>query len=177
MCIRDRLHREIETQLSRLAQGPVEISSVEVHLRDGLQVEAREVSAYPSPTEGEPPILRARRVLAWVDFVALLIGRLELSTIILEGPHIRLVQNADGSFAGLPIPAPSSYPDEGLEDRSPAEQIFVRLAELDGDANRAAEDFRVADAIEIVDGTVEWSGPTSLDNTPNALRVELLNGR
>ena len=171
------LHREIETQLSRLAQGPVEISTVEVHFRDGLQVEAREVSAYPNPIAGNPPILRARRVLAWVDFLALLIGRLELSTLILEGPHIRLVQQADGSFAGLPIPAPTSYPDEGLDNRSPAEQIFVRLAELDGVANRAAENFRVADAIEIVDGTVEWIGPPSLDESTESLRVELLNGR
>jgi len=171
------LHREIETQLSRLAQGPVEISSVEVHFRDGLQVEAREVSAYPSPIAGDPPILRARRVLAWVDFLALLIGRLELSTLILEGPHIRLVQHADGSFAGLPIPAPSSYPDEGLENRSPAEQIFVRLSELDALADRAAEDFQVADAVEIVDGTVEWIGPPSHDESKTSIRVELLNGR
>jgi hypothetical protein len=108
-----------------------------------------------------------------------MIGRLELSTLVLEGPHLRLIQNTDGSFAGLPIPAPTSYPDEGLEDRSPAEQIFVHLSELDGVANRAADRFRVADAVEIVDGTLEWVGrpsaPAAADRT--SLRVELLNAK
>ena len=138
------LHDEIEVQLTRLLEGPVGIGSVEVRFNDGLQVEARDVSAYPNPVEGEPPVLRARRIVAWVDLVSLLIGRLELSTLMLEGPHVRLVQNLDGSFAGLPIPAPSNSPDEGLEDRSPAEQIFARIAELDLKADAAVARFRAA---------------------------------
>lgn len=123
-----------------------------------------------------PAALRARRILAWVDLLSLLIGRLELSTLVLEGPHLRLVQNADGSFVGLPIPAPSSYPDEGLDDRAPAEQVFARIAALDIEAERIAAGFRAADRIEIVDGTIEWIGPPSVDADPTRVRVELLNG-
>ena len=173
------LHDEIEVQLTRLLEGPVGIGSVEVRWDDGLQVEARDVSAYPNPIEGAPPVLRARRIIAWVDLVSLLIGRLELSTLMLEGPHVRLIQNLDGSFAGLPIPAPRDYPDEGLEDRSAAEQVFARIAELDLQADAAVTRFRAADRIEIVDGTLEWIGPASANENETAtrLRIELLTGQ
>ena len=173
------VHDEIEVQLTRLLEGPVGIGSVEVRFNDGLQVEARDVSAYPNPVESEPPVLRARRIVAWVDLVSLLIGRLELSTLMLEGPHVRLVQNLDGSFAGLPISALRIYADEGLEDRSPAEQIFARIAELDLKADAAVARFRAADRIEIVDGTLEWIGPPSSEygEAARSLRVELLTGQ
>ena len=39
------LHREIETQLTRLLAGPVEIGEVEVHFEGGLRIEARRVEA------------------------------------------------------------------------------------------------------------------------------------
>ena len=173
------LHDEIEVQLTRLLEGPVGIGSVEVRFNDGLQVEARDVSAYPNPVESEPPVLRARRIVAWVDLVSLLIGRLELSTLMLEGPHVRLVQSLDGSFAGLPIPAPRIYADEGSEDRSPAEQIFARIAELDLKADATVARFQAADRIEIVDGTLEWIGrPSSkYGEAARSLRVELLTGQ
>jgi hypothetical protein len=170
------LHDEIEVQLGRLLEGPVSIGSVDLRFENGLRVEAREVAAFPGPVADAPPALRARRIFAWVDLVALLIGRLELSRLVLEGPHLRLVQNADGAFVGLPLPPPSAYPDEGLEDRSAAEQLFARLAALDGEAERFADRIRVADRIEIVDGTLEWLRPTTDAGDRAHLRVELLNG-
>ncbi len=190
------LQDEIEVQLSRLLKGPVSIGSVDVRFENGLRIEARDVSAFPgtatpapslvgvagasagrsADAQDTPPTLRARRILAWVDLLSLVIGRLELSTLVLEGPHVRLIQNADGSFAGLPVPSPSTYPDEGLEDRSPTEQVFARIAELDLEAERLADGFRAADRVEIVDGTLEWIGPPNLDTDSSRLRVELLNG-
>lgn len=180
------LHREIETQLSRLLEGPVEIGAVDVRWENGVHVEARDVSAYPSPpaagqtTAKGPPALRARRVLAWVDLVALLVGRLELSALILEGPHVRVVQNPDGSFVGLPLPPISRYPDDGLDDRSATERIIARLAALDLTASAFADRIRAADRIEIIDGTLSWvdaSDDRSDESIPSRiLRIELLNG-
>jgi len=170
------LHTEIETQLTRLLEGPVAISGVDVRWEEGLRVEARDLTAYPSPIEAAPPGLRARRIIAWVDLLALMVGRLELSTIVFEGPHVRLVQDVDGGWVGLPLPAPSSYPDEGLDDRAPAERVFARLAELDGAAGRVVDDFHAADRIVVVDGTLEWIGPPTADGPPASLRAELLNG-
>lgn len=170
------LHTEIETQLTRLLEGPVAISRVDVRWEEGLRVEARDLTAYPSPIEAAPPGLRARRIIAWVDLFALMVGRLELSTLVFEGPHVRLVQDVDGGWVGLPLPAPSSYPDEGLDDRAPAERVFARLAELDGAAGRIVDDFQAADRIVVVDGTLEWIGPPSAEGPPASLRAELLNG-
>ncbi|MGB0620693.1 MAG: AsmA-like C-terminal region-containing protein [Myxococcota bacterium] len=170
------LHTEIETQLTRILQGPVEIGGVDVRWEEGLRVEARDLAAYPSPLEDAPPGLRARRIIAWVDLFALMVGRLELSTLVFEGPHVRLVQDVEGGWVGLPIQAPSSYPDEGLDDREPAELVFARLAELDGAAGRIADDFQAADRIVIVDGTLEWIGPPTAEGPPTTVRAELLNG-
>ncbi|MCP4908474.1 MAG: hypothetical protein GY910_26165 [bacterium] len=172
------LDREIEIQLSRLLEGPVEIGEVDVRWENGVLVEARDVSAYPSPTPGAPPALRARRVLAWVDLVALLIGRLELSTLILEGPHVRIVKGEDGSFVGLPLLPISPYPDEGLDDRSEMEQIFARLAALDLSASAFADRIRAADRIEVLDGTLSWVDGSNANagSGPRSLRIELFNG-
>lgn len=169
------LHREIETQLTRLLEGPVEIGAVALHWEDGFHVEARAVSAYPSEPD-TPDALRARRVLAWINPVALLIGRLELSALLFEGPHLRLEQREDGSFVGLPFELPPDYPDTGLENRTPAEQLIAQLAALDVNADLLADRFRVADRIEVLDGTLTWTRPVA-DAPPATLRVELLNGR
>ena len=179
------LDREIETQLSRLLQGKVEIEEVDLRWEGGFLVEARDFSAYPrTPPESDgstqtpSPALRARRVLAWVDVVALLIGRLELSTLVLEGPQLRVVQHRDGHFEGLPIPPVAAYPDPGLDDRSDAEKLFAALASLDLAASGFADRFRAADRVEILDGTLSWVGPSDTsDEDPDQsdLRIELLN--
>ncbi|MEM9177326.1 MAG: hypothetical protein AAGC67_19095, partial [Myxococcota bacterium] len=170
------LHTEIETQLTRLLQGPVAIGAVDVRWEEGLRVEARDLAAFPSAVVDLPPGLEAQRIIGWVDLLALMVGRLELSTLVFEGPHVRLVQDVDGGWVGLPLPAPSSYPDEGLDDREAAELVFARLAELDGAAARVAEEFRAADRIVIVDGILEWTGPPSADGLPATLRAESING-
>ncbi len=170
------LHREIETQLARILDGPVSIGEVELRWNDGLSVVGREISAYPSPVAGEPAILRANRVVAWVDGIALLVGRLELSTLVLEGPHVRLVQRQDGSFVGLPLPRLAAYPDEGLDDRTGSEGFFARLGSLEPNATALAERIRIADRIEVIDGTLSWSSHGDGEAASEAWRIELLEG-
>ena len=169
------LHQEIETQLSRLLAGPVEIAKVELRFEDGFRLEAHDLEAYPNPDPDGPPALRARRVLAWVDVLALLIGRLELSTLILEGPNLRIEQAADGSFVSLPFPAPRSG---SASPRSEAERLLRRLESLDEAATTLASQFRVADRIELIDGTLNWirRNPLGDDGTPETLRLELVSG-
>ena len=142
------LHQEIETQLTRLLKGSVEIGEVEVHWEAGLRVEAKEFSAYPSVTAEAPPALSARRVLAQVDLFSLLIGRLELSGLTLEGPHLRVVRNLDGSFVGLPFAPLASDPDDGLDARSASERFFARLGSLDLMVGTGSDNFSVADRLE-----------------------------
>lgn len=171
------LHQEIETQLGRLLEAPVEIEKVELRLTEGLSVEARGLSAYPSSSPDTPPALRASRVVAWIDFVALLVGRLELSTLILESPHLRIERAADGSFPDLPIPgvpAGATLPN----DLALPERIARLIEGLDPAADAFASEFRVADRIEVSDGTLRWidRGALSKDGAPLELRLELIGG-
>jgi hypothetical protein len=170
------LHQEIETQLSRLLAGPVEIAQVDVRFENGLLIEAHGLEAYPHP-DGGSPSLRANRVLAWVDILAVLVGRLELSTLILEGLQIRIEQRADGSFLGLPLPAMPATP-KGSPETSFSERIVKQLESLDPAATAFLEDFRAADRIEVHDGSATWIDHGTLDEagTPRELRVELVSG-
>jgi hypothetical protein len=171
------LHQEIETQLSRLLSGKVEIAEVELRFANGLRVEARGLEAYPSPDPSGQPALRASRVVAWVDLLALLVGRLELSTLILDGPHLRIEQEADGSFARLPLPRMTPGPDSE-QTLSITERIARQLESLAPAITDFSERFRAADRIEVLDGTVTWIDRERLteDGTRQELRLELLSG-
>jgi hypothetical protein len=171
------LHQEIETQLSRLLSGQVEIAEVEVRFANGLRVEARGLEAFPSPDPGGPPALRANRVVAWVDLLALLVGRLELSTLILDGPHLRIEQETDGSFTRLPLPrlAAATEIEKAL---SIAERIARQLESLAPATAGFSQRFRAADRIEILDGSLNWidRGRLADDGAPRELRLELVSG-
>lgn len=171
------LHQEIETQLSRLLSGRVEIARVELHIVDGLRVEAHGFEAYRGTDPDGRPALSAARVLAWIDILSLLVGRLELSTLVLEGPQLRIEQRADGSVVGLPIP-PRSDPSESDPDVDLAERIARELEALDPAASAFAERFRAADRIEIQNGTIRWIDHSHLaaDGRPQSLRLELVSG-
>jgi hypothetical protein len=149
------LHDEIENQLTRLLRGPVEIEAVEVHFEGGLRLEIHRLEAFPSEFEAKGPAMRARRVVAWIDGLALLIGRLELSTLVMEGPFLRVEQDAGGRFPDLPLPVLAFAPvDENEETLS--EEVVARIESLDAMAESLFESIRAADRIEILDGTVQW---------------------
>ena len=171
------LHQEIETQLGRILAGPVKIAEVDLQLSEGLLLEARGVEAYPSQADDGVPVLRARRVLAWIDLLALLVGRLELSTLVLEGPHLHIERDADGALVGLPLP-PLEMPDLEGGKLSVSERFARELTSLDPAATAFAAEFQVADRVEIQDGTLSWidhSRPVR-EGAPQSFRLELLSG-
>ncbi len=175
---RDLLHREIETQLGRLLAGPVAIERVEIQLRAGLALEAFGFEAYPDPGALAPPALRARRVVAGIDSLALLIGRLRLRSLLLEGLHLRVERNPDGALSQLPVPPLRRSGPPILLASTPAEALLQRLESLDDVAHALLEGDRLPRQVEIRDGNLHWldrriPGP---DGLPLALRFELLHG-
>ena len=171
------LHREIEIQLSRRLGSRVSIEQVETRWEDGLWTEALGFEAYPSLDPDRPAALRARRVLAGVDLLALLIGRLELSDLVLEGPHLRIERRADGSFPDLPIPARPAA-GSSRDSTSPVERGLRSLESLDTHTAALLDGNRLADRIELRDGTVQWVDHLSATDpdTPFELRLELVQG-
>jgi uncharacterized protein involved in outer membrane biogenesis len=169
------LQQEVETQLSRRLGGPVTVAAVELGLEDGLRLELRGLEAFPRATPSEPPALRAHRVLAWIDVLALLIGRLEVSTLIVEGPQLQIERNADGSFVDLPLPPLT--PTVGPANES-AEDLIRLLEGLDPRASELVANFRAANRIEVRDGSLNWiESRQGIEHAaPEILRLELING-
>jgi len=170
------LHDEIETQLTRLLQGPVEISEVKVRFDGGLRLEARELEAFPSKDADQAPAIRARRAIAWIDVLALLIGRLELNTLVLEGPYLRVEQDSAGRFVDLPLPVLALGPVDEEEDTL-SEAVISRIEGLDEMAESLFESIRAADRIEILDGTIQWVRRPDADAKaePTEVRFELFS--
>ena len=185
------LHREIETQLGRLLGSPARVAEVEFHLEQGLRFEAKQLEAFwddgeaaeagaapdRAPASDAPPALRARRLVAFVNPAALLIGRLELSELVLEAPRIRLERLPDGRYRGLSFlgPAwPMAAKDLAGGSASTPERWVQHLERLDGEAAALFGDLAIADRIEVVDGTIQWLDAAH-GGDPAELRIELIN--
>jgi len=166
------LHRQVETQLARRLERAVSLDSVELRIERGLRITVRNLRIHPTSDAKGEPLLRAGRVAAWVDIPALLIGRLAIGTLVLEGPSLRIERAADGSFPGLPIAA---FDGEGLVARDDVygEGIARAIEALEPAAGRLADRLRFASRIEIRDGTLTFvDGERGPDAPP--IRLELL---
>lgn len=166
------LHREVETALSRRLGRAVEIASVDLRLERGLRVSVHNLRIHPTPTAEGIPLLRAGRVVAWIDIPALLIGRLALSTIVLEGPSLRIERAADGSFPALGLPALDTGGRVAREDDY-GEGLVRAVEGLEPLAQSAALRLRFASRLELRDGTVTFVDRMRTGE-PTELRLELL---
>jgi hypothetical protein len=149
---------------------------VKVRFEGGLRLEARELEAFPSNDADQAPAIRARRAIAWIDLLALLIGRLELNTLVLEGPFLRVEQDSAGRFLDLPLPVLALGPVDEEEDTL-SEAVISRIEGLDEMAESLFESIRAADRIEILDGTIQWIRRPDADTKaePTEIRFELFS--
>ncbi|MEZ4333948.1 MAG: AsmA-like C-terminal region-containing protein [Myxococcota bacterium] len=166
------LHDQLERSLSERLGRAVRIEAIELRLERGLRVAARNLRIQPTPAAEGEALLRAGRVVAWIDIPALLIGRLALGQVVLESPSLRIERAADGSFPALGLPAIE------MEERVDREDVYgeglVRAVEgLEPLAQRAAERMRIATRVEIRDGTVSLVDRARPDDDP-PIRLELL---
>jgi len=167
------VHRELETRVSRALERAVSVESVSLGFDGGLELALRNLRIQPTPDPHGEPLLRAGRVVASIDVPSLLIGRLALGTVVLEGPSLRLERRADGSFAGLPLPAFDAEPR--VEGGDVYGEGLVRAVEaLEPAARAAADRMRFLRRLELRDGTVSLLGVgRGVDAPP--LRLELLH--
>ena len=166
------LHREVESALSRRLGRAVEIASTSLRLERGLRVSVHNLRIHPTTTAEGVPLLRAGRVVAWIDIPALLIGRLALSSIVLEGPSLRIERAADGSFPALGLPA---FETDGRTEREDVygERLARAVEGLEPLAQRAALQLRFTSRLELRDGTVTFIDRMRTGD-PAEIRLELL---
>jgi uncharacterized protein involved in outer membrane biogenesis len=97
-----RLRAEVEQRLSELLGGDVRVGELRVSLRMGLQLEGRDVVAWP--VRGGPA-LRVERAVAGLRVFSHLTGQRRLRRIRLEGAHLAVERSAAGAWT--PPPAAS----------------------------------------------------------------------
>jgi hypothetical protein len=173
------LHREIERQLTRLLRGPVAIGEVIFHFDRGLRLEALGVEAFPGSDPLEPPAVRAPRVIAEIDSFALLIGRLELGSLVFEGPQFHLKRAQDGRVANLPIALwARTAPSDDTAAPPGAEGLLARIESLDAATTDLLEEMDIANRLEVRGGTVRWIDHSAEDEGGEIIdvRLELLEG-
>ena len=166
------LHREIESQLSQRLERAVRLAAVELRIERGLRLSVRNLRVHPTADEAGEPLLRAGRVVAWIDIPALLIGRIALSSLVLEAPSLRIERAADGSFPALGLPG---WDAESLVERDDiyGEGLVRAVEGLEPAAQRMADRFGFASRIELREGTVSFADHTRPEDEP-PLRLEFL---
>ncbi len=166
------LHQEIESQLSRRLERAVTLANLELRIERGLRLSVRNLRIHPTADATSEPLLRAGRVVAWIDIPSLLIGRIALSSLVLEGPSLRIERAADGGFPALGLPGWDA--EERVEPDDIYGEGLVRAVEaLEPAAQRAANRFGFASRIELHDGTVSLVDRTRPPDEP-PLRLEFL---
>lgn len=169
------LHQEIETQVSRRLGRAVSLEAVAVRLERGLILSVRNLRIQPGPDPVGEPVLRAGRVVASLDIPALLIGKLALASLVLEGPSLRLERDEQGRFSGLPLPDLDADPAFDPGDVY-GEGLARAVESLEPMAREAVERFRFAQHFEIRDGTVRFAELRG-GRDETTLRLELLQLR
>lgn len=166
------LHEEIEAQLSRRLERAVSLEAVDLGIERGLRVSVRNLRIHPTAETVGEPLLRAGRVVAWIDIPALLIGKLALRSLVLEGPSLRLDRAQDGRFAGLPLP---DFNTSEFDDRGDVygEGLARAVEGLEPTAREAADRLQIANRVEIRDGTLRFVDQTRAADDP-PLRLELV---
>lgn len=180
------LHRQLESALSRRLARTVSVEAIDLRLDRGLRLSLRNLriassleptKTAPTPrpdarSERDPALLRAGHAVAWIDIPALLIGRLALGTIRIEGAHLRVERAADGSFPGLGLP-PLAEGAPAERDEVFGEGLVQAVESLEPLAQRAAERVRIASRLELRDATLSFVDGLRPPETP-PLRLELV---
>jgi hypothetical protein len=149
----EHLRIETERRLSSLLEAPVRIDRTRLSLGWGLILEARGVEGEPGGAGGR---LRVERALARLDPVALLMARLRLDWLALEGATLRIAR---------PARAAGSSSEYDLRDTVEA---------LDRAARSLLEEWPPIRSLELRSGAILFADPALEE--PLAIRLEKVSG-
>jgi len=175
----ERLRSEAEERLSRAAGTPVSIGSLRVSFGLGIEIEAFDVRVWPSPTGAR---LQVPRVSARPRILPLMIGRLRLRRLVLDGARLHVERTRSGSWEPPPLAALAR--DDDRRERPHPDELLGPLIALEVAARSLLEQPRLADTLAIRNGGVAFrdaqtdvahaAGPTE---TPVALVAQGLHGQ
>jgi hypothetical protein len=175
----ERLRIGTEERLSRSLGSPVSIGRLRVRLGFGIEIEAFDLQVWPSP---EGPRLRVPYVSARPRLLPLLVGRLRLSRLLLDGARLRVERAADGSWKAPPLPALARRDDRRA--RPHPEELLRPLIAMEAATRALLAKPLLADTLAIRNGGVVFrDAGTDLEHSvgpverPVALRAQGIRGQ
>jgi hypothetical protein len=169
------LTRELETQLTSILAGPVQIGRAGLAIEGGLFVQGESVAVYPDSTAIRGSRLNAKRVTAEIDLFALATGRFRLSGLILEDATLDIRRDEGGTWYPYPVQA---LADLGAQSRSMNPEVSLEIFSSFESVTRTLLAAPIAaDRIELRRGRVLFRDESrSRDRNDQAPVVLSLNG-
>ncbi|HJO24355.1 MAG: AsmA-like C-terminal region-containing protein [Myxococcota bacterium] len=167
------LHREIETRLTDLLGGPVQIGELRLSLRWGVLVEGRDLTVWPS--EGGPA-LHVSRATAKIRIFSHLTGQERIRSVRLERPLLHMTHHPDGSITPEAVSALFADSDEETPtEGDPSTGLLGPLDALEPFARNLLERLVVAESFEILGGRIEFVDLTAA--SPRTIAVAPVQAR
>ncbi|MED5263001.1 MAG: AsmA-like C-terminal region-containing protein [Myxococcota bacterium] len=148
------LRSEAETQLGRWLGSRVSVSGVELSLSDGLGFVAHEVATYPRASGGNG--LASARLSLNVDGFSLLTGRLQFSSLRLEGAHLEIRSEPGGGWSPFELLGRHEQPVGSTSSSEDLESTVAPIRFLDRAAHFLLGDSFAIDSLEIRGSSVRF---------------------
>lgn len=170
------MREEAELQLGLLLGADVQIERIALRLRYGLEVHGTQIRvAYSS---GKDAAVSAAHASASFETTSLLIGRLRIARLEIEGLQLDLQRDSEGTWSP-PYFRSRTEIDAQRADDSDLESRLSGLRGLIESAHFLLRDQRVADDIVLRDAAVTLvdAGARQGTTAPGALRVEGIDAK
>ena len=152
----DRYRPQLVAQLEGALGRPVDLERVSLGWKQGIAVELRGLAIHADASRRQPPVLAAKSVQALVRLMPLLQRDVQVASVILQGPSVRVTRDAQGRTDLMGLAAAA-----GPAGGSGTAQV--------GDAQVT---FNVA-SLRIENGIVDWTDDAA--RPPRHVRLEQLN--
>ncbi len=157
------LRAEAEERLSDAIQSPASIGSLRVNVGFGIGIEIFEIELWRTASGAR---LRIPRIEARLKLLPLLIGRIRLSRVLVEGPRLSLERSVDGTWTPrLPV----SLLPRG--NQAPRSELLNPLIALEGAFRSLLEAPLGADHLAVRNGGIHFiDAQTYAQPSPGAVR-------
>ncbi|MBU9889261.1 MAG: AsmA family protein [Candidatus Omnitrophica bacterium] len=149
----DRFRPQIVGQIENAIRKPVRLERIKLGWRSGLALDLQGFAVLESE-QSPNALLRVHSAKALLKFEPLLRREIQVASIDIEGPSVRLVKRADGSFEGMEIPAeaqPAGTPSREQTATKPAAALpFLINAIRISDGEAFFRDESLKEPLEVV---------------------------
>jgi hypothetical protein len=149
----DSLRLQAESRLTDLIGSPVTIGDAQLTLGFGFRLVGNDVLVWRNPDRA--PSLQIDRIRATIRPLSLLVGKPEFGRIAFDGARLRIERDSRGGWTPAPIASLAQrVRGEPAPEKAQSEPLLGPLIRIESTMRAILEKNRVADSIEISNGTI-----------------------